>query len=120
MPSSRSVIVLLLSAPFLIGCGIVCNDETIREFESPDRKYLARVVLRGCGATTPFFTQVHLRKQYWPGFSDIVVHVEGRQTIGVRWQQSTALDVICKTCGQQSIEASATWKGVRISVVVPK
>jgi hypothetical protein len=50
----------LVTSMLLVGCGL-CGNELLTETASPDRKYVAAVFERNCGATTPFVTVVSLR-----------------------------------------------------------
>ena len=80
---------------------LVCDDEVIAKWPSPDRTYTATVVTRACGATEPDFTVVMVHrtaKDYdRNGDRDDVFVTIGRIDVEPTWTGQSTLLVKIKT-----------------------
>jgi hypothetical protein len=84
-------LLLLIS---LSGCiGDLCGNDPLTQEESPDKKHLAIVFLRDCGATTGFSTQVSIldAPAKLPNEGGNVLVVEGKYPGSVRWEGNNKL-----------------------------
>ena len=92
---------------------------------SPDRRYIATVLVRDCGATKGYVTHVNLRKAKDVLLADRggvitageVVTTRGVAFVTTRWVQNTELDVGLRGTGPLSINAVGSWNGVVIHAV---
>jgi hypothetical protein len=73
-----------------------CSDKVKLEQPSPDRRYVATVFERNCGATTSLATVVSLRKGGTPfvsGAKDYLFAIEGPLEVSVSWTDARTLVV---------------------------
>jgi len=104
----------------LAGCEL-CGHELIKEAPSPERKYIATVFESNCGATTPFITQVVLRKE-GRTFSadneeDVVFRVKEKEDVEVRWINAEQLLVRRFPNKDAIFKEMGDWHGVKITYV---
>ncbi len=102
-------IMLLASAAYLglhILVGLLCVNETVREYPSPDGKLKAVLYRRSCGATTGWSRQVAIlpwwqsvRRWSWPG---PVCATEDYITIQPTWIDATHLKVVYGPMGHSA------------------
>jgi hypothetical protein len=95
--------------------GELCGNDPLTAEESPDKKHVAMVFLRDCGATTGFSTQVSIldapgKLQNQPG--NILV-VEGKHPCSVRWEGNNKL-VISGLDSAKEFLKLAEYKGIEI------
>ncbi len=75
-------------------CWSPCEDTLVTQKESPDGDFVARFVIRDCGATTDFASWVILeRKQLLFSKEHLVMVVEGKAEVELAWEESKALRV---------------------------
>jgi hypothetical protein len=102
-----------------VSCGrILCGNEVLGEFRSPDGKYIATVFERNCGATTPYVRVVSLRRaesSFDPeSTGDWVFTLKHQPSIEVKWEDSTHL-FITHGRNDDSPTRRNDWNEVRIS-----
>jgi hypothetical protein len=56
-----SVALLAIAISLLMHFNPLCGEELLVEKPSPDGRYVAALMSRGCGATTPFVAHINLR-----------------------------------------------------------
>lgn len=94
----------LLAALMLLldGCGM-CSDEIITQVRSPDGRYDAVVLVRGCGATTSDVTRIHLEERRWllPNSVELIAVGHYRPPeMRVSWMADRRLLIECARCDQ--------------------
>lgn len=97
-----------------------CEDTIKLEAKSPDRKYVATLYERDCGATTDFSTIVNLREDSanFNGDDLGIVIVKGQHKLDLVWDGNTKLQLQCHDCRPDDIfKQERTWKDVQISLV---
>ena len=84
---SLLVILLLIGCIVIarVGCGSLCEDEVQGDVASEDGTHHARIVIRGCGATTDFVTVVQLGAN---GRYRDIFSVEGQADLRLGWRAS--------------------------------
>lgn len=67
------------------------------ELASPDKNYVATVLERNCGATTPYVRVVALRpfgsRLNVESYDDWVFTAEGQPTVEIKWSDARSLEV---------------------------
>jgi hypothetical protein len=106
----------------IVGCGIpaaiICDDDTKAVVESPDRKYVAILYERNCGATTDYATTVDLRSRLWRFNSEPIFVAKSRHTVTVQWTKGRELQIRCSDCKPDQIfKAAEGWKDVEIDYI---
>ncbi len=67
------LVTVLMAGAFFLHFNPLCGEDLIAEESSPDGRYVAVLVERGCGATTPFIEHINLRSpssRFRPNFFD--------------------------------------------------
>jgi hypothetical protein len=109
----------ILSLPLLTGCAsFICGNDIIQEAISPDGQFIATVFERDCGATTPYYRIVSLRKAKrsfdTEAKDDWVFNIKWQPEIKVLWTSHNNLSIYYGGGGSEPIMASS-WKEVKIS-----
>ena len=102
-----------------------CEESNQGQTLSPDRRYIATVFVRDCGATAKYVTHVNLRKATDVFMADgggviatgEVVTTEGVAVVKPRWVQNTELEVRLRGEKPLVINVATTWNGVDIHAV---
>jgi hypothetical protein len=90
-PAFRWLVTASLSMVALAGC---CSDETDVEAGSPDGRFLARSVVRNCGATAGFVTVIEVEDQQALVLdTHHIVTLDGHGGVGLRWTSPAELRV---------------------------
>lgn len=110
--------VFLLNA-LLVSCDAsLCSNELINEVISPDRKYVASVFERDCGATVPYIRVVTLRlsnaKFFAEEYDNWVFTIHGQSDVRVSWAATDKLKIAYSGTGDRPTQREK-WKNVVIS-----
>jgi hypothetical protein len=110
-----------------------CPDRVVGSADSPNRKSVAAILERRCGAEAPFITHVNLRPSAQPlsrGFfsgqareGDIFVVEQDSAGAGVsvRWTAADQITISCPRCDASFIRRADTqWGAIRISYEIPR
>ena len=96
----------------------LCGNNLIREVTSPDRRYIASIFERNCGATTPYIRVVSLRltdEKFAPEKNDDwVFTIRGQSGVKVLWVSDGELKITYSGTGDQPTQRRK-WKDVRVS-----
>jgi hypothetical protein len=119
MPAKIMPLYLPLLILLLTGCiEPLCGNDILEDALSPDGQFIATVFERDCGATTPFYRIVSLRKakrSFDPEAKDgRVFDIKGQPEIKLSWTSGDKLSIYYGGGGSEPIMAS-TWKDVKIS-----
>jgi hypothetical protein len=79
----RSLSALALTTALLSGC--LCSDETVVKRPAPDRRHIAALVHRGCGATASDAAQVEIRG-CWSFRSQTAIVMDEPARIELEWR----------------------------------
>jgi hypothetical protein len=109
---------LLEGLPSLAGG---CGEDLHASALSPDKKYVAAVFIRNCGATAPFATHVNLRESShsfsWTLHGTIeegeVFRRKGEGWVRLVWKDATHLVIQCPRT--DAIEQKGSWRNVTIA-----
>lgn len=79
----------------LFNCSFPCEDQVVLSRVSPDQKFLARWIVRDCGATTNYASHVTLSRTLGPRWfsEERVLVIEGQGPIELSWHDAQTLDV---------------------------
>lgn len=98
---NKRVIVKLIALIALVGaissCVPICVNTIVTEVVSPNRKLVATVYKRDCGATTLENTQVTIRKQtesFNPKKQKSVFIIETEKIVTVTWESNSLLKIL--------------------------
>ena len=96
-----------------------CSNEVLAVAHSPDGTYVATVIERNCGATTPYVLAVTLH-EYGDGLpadlDDNAVYVlEHGGTILLRWDNATHLFVGLSRVHGPPFRRSPCWRNISVS-----
>ena len=102
-----------------------CEELNQGQILSPDRRYIATVFVRGCGATTGYVTHVNLRKATDVFMADRggvitggeVVTTEGVALVKPRWVQNTELEVRLRGEAPLAVNVATMWNDVAIHAI---
>ena len=102
-----------------------CSEANEAQVLSPDRRYIATVFVRNCGATTSYVTHVNLRKITDVFIADRrgvidtgeVVATDGVALVTPRWLKGTELEVRLRGTGPLKINTVGIWNNVMIRSV---
>jgi hypothetical protein len=84
-----------------------CEDEVIVESTSPKGPHSVRVLVRNCGATTPYVTLVQARTSgLLSGWTDIAQAI-GRPVMELRWSSVKTAVVAYGMCAPGKVDAVA-------------
>lgn len=94
--------------------GLLCDESVPIERQSPDREYVARVVITNCGATTPYSTDVLVRRHWdWLGlWEQSVFSTTGRPYVNVVWNDVQTLHIEYR--GSADFKRDRVWNEVRV------
>ena len=111
--------VLFFFVTLIASCdGSLCANELIAEIPSVDRRYIASIFQRNCGATTPYVRVVSLRPTHTKfapdNDKDWVFTIHGQSDISASWTPGGEL-VVSYTGTGDSPTKRASWHGVAIS-----
>ena len=122
-----AVILVLVLVSIGIGLALVvhfdplCGEELIVEKPSPDGQYVATLMSRNCGATTPYVAHINLRqanarlrRDFFNGtINDGLVFISSKYS-GERfcWSNQRQLDIGYKD--SDGTQATKTWRDVTI------
>ena len=107
----------LLALALLSACsGELCGNDPLTGEESPDKKKIAMVYLRDCGATTGFSTHVSIldapgRLPNKPGH---VLVVAGKHPGAVRWEGNNRLVILGLDSAKEFLKLTE-FKGIEIN-----
>jgi hypothetical protein len=98
-----------------------CGEDVKALARSPDKKYVAAVLIRNCGATTPFATHVNLREtsrafsstRYGTIEEGEVFRRKGEGWVKLVWTDATHLVIQCPRT--DTLEQRGFWRDVTIS-----
>ena len=86
---------------------MLCEDEVIVESASPKGPHSVRVLVRNCGATTPYVTLVQARSSgLLSGWTDIA-QVIGRPVMELRWSSVKTAVVVYGMCAPGKVDSLA-------------
>src|SRR5262245_21438591 len=114
----RAIIVCIML--LFSGCGL-CGQSVAYSSVAPNNRVVATVLVQNCGATTPYFTLVEIRRRYrWLGFEETTIFsAKYDQDIQLIWTGSNRLMINCRTCsGESDAKFKTQWKEVEIQVVL--
>ena len=113
LPRSSCLIIALAT---LVSGGGCCRDDEQLRAVSPDAGYTAESRVLNCGATTPYYTRVIVRRNPgWLMASETVFDVRGKEDVVLTWVAPNELHVRCDGCGDSSIEhSSGRWRDIRV------
>ena len=97
-----------------------CEESNQGQTLSPDRRYIATVFVRDCGATTGYVTHVNLRKATDVFMADRggviatgqVVTIKGVALVTAKWAQKNDLEVQMRGAGVQGANVAGSWNDV--------
>ena len=95
VPGYRSIVLAVLAALALTGCGELCKNELVQTLRSPDGRFDAVVFTRSCAASTGYTTQLSIVRA-GTGLADEegnALVVRGDPRIVVRWETRRRLRV---------------------------
>ena len=108
---------LTLSALLLTGC--LCKDTEEGLVASPNGRYVARLYVRDCGATTSPYTHVVLRSSgahlLGPNDNDFVFTVKYDPVIKIQWKDDSHLAISYSSDPHNVLLAKERWEGIEIS-----
>jgi hypothetical protein len=94
-----------------------CGNDVLQDLASPDKKYLAAIIDRSCGATTPNYRLVSLRvvgtQLNGDAAENWVFKVKGTPNVVLEWRSPDQLSVISDAT-DESASPRSTWKNVTI------
>lgn len=108
-----------------------CPDRVIGESDSPDKKWIAAILERRCGAEAPFITRVNVREagrlqrgffsgQARQGTVFLVEQDAADAGISVLWSRDDALTLRCPRCNAAFIhQRDQQWNGIKIQYQLP-
>ena len=116
----------MVLTPWSIG---MCGEEDAGEAYSPDGRYLAKVFIRDCGATTGWLTHVNLRRRWsyfnttWAGTipEGQVFSNDCWSKVNLVWKDSSNLEIQYEKCPPRSdgrdpaFRKDGTWKAINIT-----
>ena len=107
---------LLLALATLASGGGCCRDAEQLRAVSPDAGYTAESRVVDCGATTPYYTRVIVRRNPgWLMASETVFEVRGKEGVVLTWVAPRELHVRCDGCDDSSIDySSGRWRDIRV------
>jgi hypothetical protein len=115
---ARTIISLLICSGALAGCNgwPLCGDTTHRTVLSPARAYTAEFLVRDCGATTDFVSQVYISRKKWPlTQKELIFVLKGGQNINLEWTGENTLRVSCNNCSNGHVfKKETSWEEVKI------
>jgi hypothetical protein len=102
-----------------------CDEANEVQVLSPDRRYIATVFVRNCGATTDYLTHVNLRKatdvfiadRYGVIGAGEVVTTKGVAVVAPKWIRNTELEVRLRGTSPLAINTATIWNDVAIRSV---
>jgi hypothetical protein len=101
---------------------VLLREEIITSAVSPDQRYIATAFQHSWGPPPKHATYVSIRpsssafKTKTSDF-DAVFEVEGPRAVGVLWDTSSQLRIVCVGCGRDSVVRHDTrWQDVAVSV----
>lgn len=91
----RVMILGLALAHCLFSCSFPCEDQVVVSRVSPDQKFVARWIIRDCGATTDYASHVTLSRTFGPRWfsEERVLVIEGQGPIELSWHDAETLRV---------------------------
>jgi hypothetical protein len=100
-----------------------CSNDVLSERVSPDGKYLATVFERNCGATTPYYRVVSLRRhgKRFDGNDEKawVFEVKNQPAVALAWESQQQLNIVYSPGGDIRMDL-ARWENVQISTTASK
>jgi hypothetical protein len=103
-----------------------CGEDLVASAPSPDRKHVAAVFVRNCGATTSFATHVNLRASSHSFAAtphgtitegEVFVR-EGEEPVKLVWKSATHLIIECPLT--EVFQQEGSWRGIAISYRPPR
>jgi hypothetical protein len=112
-------LLLFCAATVVVACGgSLCGNDVIKESVSPDGKYVASVIERNCGATTPYVQVISLRlsntKLDPEKHDDWVFTIHGQSKIELNWESTRKLNISYSGTGDNPTQR-VSWQDVAIS-----
>ncbi len=93
----------------------MCSDAKIADFLSPTGGHVAKLVVRNCGATTDFSTQVTIDDS-----SVIVIKGDKSKNIVINWKSVDNLSVDYKGNMEDVFKSENSYRDVKIHLIVSK
>ena len=102
-----------------------CEESNQGQTLSPDRRYIATVFVRDCGATTGYVTHVNLRKATDVFMADRggviatgqVVTIKGVALVTAKWVKNAELEVRLRGEAPLAVNVAAMWNDAAIHAV---
>ena len=110
-------------APYrVMGTVASCEESNQGQTLSPDRRYIATVFIRDCGAKVGYVTHVNLRKVADVFLTDggglvttgQVVTVKAVALAAAKWTKNTELEVRLRGTGPLQINTTGSWNDVAV------
>ena len=124
----RHIVVIswLISLVSIASCGDICSDQRLRAAESEDRRLVAVLDERDCGATTDFVRTVSFEAgqdasdilKARLALSPVVIRVNGRGIVDVGWRRPKQLVVMYDKSFRHSdlFDRASTVVGITITL----
>lgn len=109
---------LLAPALLLTACIDPCGYRDLREYPSPDGRYIASVYEYDCGATTSFYLRVSIRPigQSFNPQDNLVLQVKHWPKVQLDWRSKDTLRILCPECTPDNrvFTTKQWWRDIRI------
>lgn len=119
--SAKATVLALIAALQAACMGPTCHDEILSTVPSPDKKHVATVFERNCGATTDYsqIVALHSSDQKFSADSEdrYVLTVSGRSRPAISWADGNELRIVISAPANQIFRRLESLNDVRISVV---
>lgn len=120
----KQMLVLLMIALNIFGCSFLkeCSEEHLTDVESPDKRYVAALFVRNCGAATPYVYHVNLRTssdRFTANLSGNIYDGEvfdiNNRKVDLAWRDERTLLISCADCSaDEPVNLERTWGDVSI------
>jgi hypothetical protein len=118
MINYKPFILTSVLAVFLTACDDwLCSNDIIKEQSSPDGRYIATLFERDCGATTPYYRIVSLRRAttpFNPKKDDWVFIITEQPDILISWAKADALSISYSGYGEEPRFLVGSWNNIKI------
>lgn len=113
VPSQAGLTVALFVLILSAACGL-CEDQLLSIAVAPDAGHVARALTRNCGATTPYYSFVELRRNSWFSRWQKVYDARGEADLKVSWQDPAHLTIQCFQCTDGLV--TSNWDHVEVTL----
>jgi hypothetical protein len=107
----------VLLVMMLASCDL-CSNDVIKELISPDGKFIATSFERNCGATTPYYRIVSLRRAPSPfnpnKKDDWVFVIKEQPDILISWSSADALSISYSGYGEEPRFLVDSWNNIKV------